>query len=159
MKNETSQIVSFILDANIIIDFQNTKNLDITKKLSSISSVSIVEQTRRKIRGLTPTLCNKLGLKILIPEFEEVILASEIKNQTKQLAVDDSLTLAVGISRKQTIVSNDRRMIAAASNRGKEVSENFFFWSTCLKMENFQLKNALKLLKMSSGQIIGWILR
>ncbi len=75
MKNETSQIVSFILDANIIIDFQNTKNLDITKKLSSISSASIVEQTRRKIRGLTTTLSNKLGLKILIPEFEEVILA------------------------------------------------------------------------------------
>jgi rRNA-processing protein FCF1 len=118
--------LSFLLDANVIIDFQNAMKPDIFSALKRVSTIFIVDQARKKVRGLTPSICKKLGLKTLTPDFDEVVFSAELKKQTIQLAEDDALTLALGIKRNHIVITNDRRMIETGLSRNLIVKREFY---------------------------------
>lgn len=126
MTVESWDIATLLMDANVMIDLRETDNYDIPTLLAKTARVAIVEQTRQKVSGLTPTLCRRLKIDIIKPDTDEILLAADLREQTKQLAEDDALTLAVAHEQKMTVISNDRRVVETGQSRGIDVRREFF---------------------------------
>ena len=106
MTVEPWNIATLLMDANVMIDLWETNNYDVPTLLAKTVRVASVEQTRQKVSGLTTTLCKKLKIDIIKPDTDEILLAADLKEQTKQLAEDDALTLAVAYEQQMTVISN-----------------------------------------------------
>lgn len=126
MKVDFSKIAELLLDANVMIDLQNSENIQVAELLSKEIPCSIVEHTRAKVTGLTRDICTKIGIEVVDPEYEDFVTAKKIRGKTKQLAEDDALTLAVALRKGHTVVSNDTRVVETGRARGIDVQREFF---------------------------------
>ena len=126
MKVDFSKIAELLLDANVMIDLQNSENMQVAELLSKEVPCSIVEHTRAKVTGLSREICSQIGIEVLEPEYEDFVLAKEIRGKVKQLAEDDALTLAVAQRMGHTVISNDTRVVETGRARGIDVQREFF---------------------------------
>jgi hypothetical protein len=94
-----------ILDANVLIDFLKCDRTIIKLICSYVGQVYLATPVFDEIKDLSENDCIELGLKLLEPELEHLLLASEPNGP---LSFQDNICLLIAKEHGLTCVTNDK---------------------------------------------------
>lgn len=107
-----------ILDANVLIDYQKSDLSILGLVDKHVGEVHILTTVIEEVDGVDATSCERLGLKALEPELDQLVLAAAIRGS---LSFQDHLCLIVAKAAGFSCITNDKALRAACQAEGIEV--------------------------------------
>lgn len=104
-----------ILDANVLIDFLNSDKSVIKLICTYVGQIFLATPVLDEIDALCENDCLELGIKLIEPEVEHLLLASAPNGP---LSFQDNLCLILAKEHGFTCVSNDRPLRQQCENEG-----------------------------------------
>ena len=120
-----------ILDANVLIDFYKCDNTLIKLICSHVGQIYLSVTTLSEINEIDEGICSELGIILVEPELDQVILASAEKGP---LSFQDNLCLLLAKEHGWTCVTNDKPLRRRCELKGVPL-----IWGIeliCLLVEN-----------------------
>lgn len=104
-----------ILDANILIDFYKCDKTIIKLICTDVGQIYLATPVLSEIHDISDSDCADLGIILVEPELEQVILASEKKGS---LSFQDNLCLILAKTHGWTCVTNDKPLRQMCESEG-----------------------------------------
>ena len=105
---------NYILDTNVIIDFQSAKILScLNYRLFYVSNVVYKEEI---VKQLHISDCSQFNL--INEDYKELIDAKNYSDNNKKISFYDALNLSIAIKRQMTLVTGDQQLIKYALSLG-----------------------------------------
>ena len=104
-----------ILDANILIDFLKCDRTIIKLISTNVGQVYLATPVLDEISEINDSDCAELGIKLVEPELDQVMLAAEKKGS---LSFQDNLCLILAKSFGWTCVTNDKPLRQKCESEG-----------------------------------------
>ena len=113
MVNKKSRFL--ILDANILIDFYKCDKTIIKLICTNVGQIYLATPVLSEIHDISDGDCADLGIILVEPELEQVMLASEKKGS---LSFQDNLCLILAKTHGWTCVTNDKPLRQMCESEG-----------------------------------------
>lgn len=114
----TEQTRILILDANVLIDYQQSDISVLTSVDKYVARVCIPALILEEVDGLSVTECERLGVKVVEPELSQLTRAAASRGR---LSFHDHLSLIVASDMGYTCVTNDKALRTACEADGVNV--------------------------------------
>lgn len=114
----TKQSRILILDANVLIDYQQSDISVLTSVHKHIARICIPTLIIEEVDGLSMTECERLGLQVIEPELSQLTRAAATRGR---LSFQDHLCLIVASDMGITCVTNDKALRSACETDGVRV--------------------------------------
>lgn len=134
---------NYILDTNIIIDFQSAEILSyLNCNLFFVSNVVYTEEISKQIKSDSYHQLN------LINEcYEELVDAKNYSESNKRISFYDALNLSIAINRKMILVTGDQQLMKCALSLGVKCIGTIGFIEILLKKNLLNVKESIQALK------------
>lgn len=157
MEDSFSTPPTFLFDANVMIDYKSA-GLDVLKLIrDSIGKINIASPVLDEVKGLTPEICESIGLEIVEPRVKHVMQAV---NAPAALSFEDYLCLILCREYEWICVTNDQNLRDACMESGVVTKRGLrliakVVWQVSSSREGFRTYDRMKIKIYVYPQLLG----
>ncbi len=138
MKGERTLVV----DANVLIDYLEADSEVLLLLTRHFAVVCVPVPVLEEVAQLTPVLCDHLGLRIVLPDADEIAEAVGLRDG---LSFEDATCLVMARRRGWTCVSNDKRLRSECAHAGVPVVWGLEVMLNLIEQGNLASKDAIQI--------------